>query len=415
MEETDAAGSTPLSPSEPAASVPGEPAALAPDESAPPVPAEPACEPRRCRLGFTGSGEEYFRIWIVNLLLTIITLGIYSAWAKVRKMRYFYRNTQLDGSLFDYHGNPVAILKGRILAVVLLVAYKLSVTLLGVAGLIAMAASVAALPWLLAQSYRFRLHNSSYRGLRFRFAGPISQAYLIFGLPMVVVLAPAGVAALGLGSNGQKPDFRLFAALGLIYVIWTLGWPYLHFSFKRWQHGHARYGTARSSFNARARSFYGAYLLGLLMLIGTLIPVSILAGVISVGTAAAGAQRGGITVGLVVSMLLFYSAMIAVVPFVTARLQNKVWIGTRVASVGFSSEVRAGRLIAITLTNLVMIVLSLGLLVPFAVIRLMKYKIESIEVLDADALSRFVAVGEDGSVGAAGEGAVDVLDLDFGL
>jgi uncharacterized membrane protein YjgN (DUF898 family) len=151
------------------------------------------------------------------------------------------------------------------------------------------------------------------------------------------------------------------------------------------------------------------------MLIGTLIPVSILAGVISVGTAAAGAQRGGITVGLVVSMLLFYSAMIAVVPFVTARLQNKVWIGTRVASVGFSSEVRAGRLIAITLTNLVMIVLSLGLLVPFAVIRLMKYKIESIEVLDADALSRFVAVGEDGSVGAAGEGAVDVLDLDFGL
>ena len=42
------------------------------------------------QLSFTGTGSEYFRIWIVNLLFTILTLGIYSAWAKVRKLRYFY-------------------------------------------------------------------------------------------------------------------------------------------------------------------------------------------------------------------------------------------------------------------------------------------------------------------------------------
>ena len=35
---------------------------------------------------FVGTGSEYFRIWIVNLLLTIVTLGIYSAWAKVRRL-----------------------------------------------------------------------------------------------------------------------------------------------------------------------------------------------------------------------------------------------------------------------------------------------------------------------------------------
>jgi uncharacterized membrane protein YjgN (DUF898 family) len=298
---------------------------------------------------------------------------------------------------------------------VLLVAYKVSLTVLGVLAVAAMVALVAALPWLLAQSYRFRLHNSSYRGLRFRFAGPISQAYVIFGLPIVVLLAPAGMAALGLGPDAQRPNVALLAALGLIYLVWTLIWPYLHFSFKRWQHGHALYGTAASSFSARASSFYGAYLLGVLMLFGTLIPVIILIGVINVGTTAAGAQRGGTTVGLVLSMVLFYSAVIAVVPFVTARLQNKVWIGTRVENIGFSSQVRGGRLIAITLTNLLMIVLSLGLLIPFAVMRLLKYKIESIEVLDADELSRFVSAGEGSSVGAAGEGAVDVMDLDFGL
>ena len=63
---------------------------------------------------FTGKGWEYFRIWIVNLLLTILTLGVYSAWAKVRRLQYFYRNTRLDGASFEYHGTPIAILKGRV-------------------------------------------------------------------------------------------------------------------------------------------------------------------------------------------------------------------------------------------------------------------------------------------------------------
>src|SRR2546426_4204023 len=76
------------------------------------------------RFSFTGSGAEYFRIWVVNLLLSIVTLGVYSAWAKVRRLQYLYRNTTVAGAIFDYHGNPKAILKGRILALGLLAAYK---------------------------------------------------------------------------------------------------------------------------------------------------------------------------------------------------------------------------------------------------------------------------------------------------
>src|SRR6187402_1366842 len=74
-------------------------------------------EPRRVLFPFEfrGDGGEYFRIWIVNLLLTIVTLGIYSAWAKVRRLRYFYGNTYLDGHSFEFHGRPLAILKGRLI------------------------------------------------------------------------------------------------------------------------------------------------------------------------------------------------------------------------------------------------------------------------------------------------------------
>ena len=39
---------------------------------------------RILQLQFNGKGFEYFKIWIVNIFLTIVTLGIYSAWAKVR-------------------------------------------------------------------------------------------------------------------------------------------------------------------------------------------------------------------------------------------------------------------------------------------------------------------------------------------
>jgi len=77
---------------------------------------------------FTGDGWEYFKIWIVNLLLTILTLGIYSAWAKVRRLHYFYRNTLLAGASFEYHGTPIAILKGRLIAFALFLVYTLAGT-----------------------------------------------------------------------------------------------------------------------------------------------------------------------------------------------------------------------------------------------------------------------------------------------
>jgi uncharacterized membrane protein YjgN (DUF898 family) len=380
-----------------------------------PEPVQPAAAapPRRSRARFTGTGQEYFRIWIVNLLLTIVTLGIYSAWAKVRKMQYLYRNTHLDGSVFDYHGDPIAILKGRILAVLLAVLYKLSLTLLGLFGLIALAGLLLAVPWLLTQSYRFRLHNSSYRGLRFRFDGPLSQAYLIIGLPMVMVLGPS--VALALSGDPKHPDPKLAFGLGLLYLPFMLLWPYLHFCFKRWQHGHALYGTGRASFQARAGSFYGIYLLAALMMIVVALGASSLLMLATVLSAAAHGRFGGAgTVG-VVAVIAFYGALLAAGPFVSARIQNTVWSNTRLEGVGFSSDVRSGRLIGITLTNLVMIVVSLGLLIPFALMRLMKYKVEAIEVLDSDALGRFVSEGKDAGVGSAGEGAVDVMDLDFGL
>ena len=116
------------------------------------------------RLQFTGSGAEYFRIWVVNLFLTVLTLGIYSAWAKVRKARYFLQNTRLDGYVFDYHGAPVAVLRGRLIALVLLAAYTWGFDVSAQVGMGTLVLLIAVGPWLFLRGQQFKFGNTSWRG-----------------------------------------------------------------------------------------------------------------------------------------------------------------------------------------------------------------------------------------------------------
>ncbi|MCW7198173.1 DUF898 family protein [Escherichia coli] len=57
---------------------------------------------RPIRLFFHGTGERYFLICVVNVLLTIITLGIYLPWALMKCKRYLYANMEVNGQRFSY-------------------------------------------------------------------------------------------------------------------------------------------------------------------------------------------------------------------------------------------------------------------------------------------------------------------------
>jgi uncharacterized membrane protein YjgN (DUF898 family) len=181
---------------------------------------------------FTGTGGEYFRIWIVNVMLSVVTLGIYSAWAKVRRLQYFYRHTRISGASFDYHGKPLALLKGRILASCLFGGYYAASAISPAAGVVAFAMLAALLPWLLARSLRFRLYNSSYRGLRFHFHGSTAEAYRVFlAMPALAIVS-----------------------------LFTLA-PFAHHRLKRFQHSNAAYGQTRFAFDAAVGAFYKSYLI----------------------------------------------------------------------------------------------------------------------------------------------------------
>jgi uncharacterized membrane protein YjgN (DUF898 family) len=129
---------------------------------------------------FRGDGAEYFRIWIVNLLLTIVTLGIYSAWAKVRRMRYFYGNTILDGHGFEYHAKPIQILKGRIIIVVAYFVFLLIIKAVPLLALLALPLAIVGVPWIIVKARTFQMRVTSYRNLRFNFHGDYGGAMSAF-------------------------------------------------------------------------------------------------------------------------------------------------------------------------------------------------------------------------------------------
>lgn len=340
-----------------------------------PAPYRSAAAPEAVPFMFTGRGSEYFGIWIVNLFLTIVTVGIYSAWAKVRRMQYFYRNTSLAGASFDYHGDPRAILKGRLIMFVLFVVYNATLQFAPLFGFIVFLALAAVMPILLQRSLRFRAHNTSWSGLRFGFDGDQAGAYRVFLVwPFLTTI-----------------------------TLYLLG-PMWHQRLKQYQHQYARYGAMPFTFDAPVGGFYRVYLLALGMVI---------CGGIVLGAAAGfGATFSVAAVALI--PFVFLGLLLFVQPYVMAKLQNLVWNHTQLGPHRFDSRVASGRLFFIIVTNLIGIVLTLGLYQPFAAIRLARYRLESVSVLAAGPLDDFVA-GQQQQISATGEGAADVFDIDIAL
>lgn len=351
---------------------------------------EPTDTPQAHPFMFTGTGGEYFRIWIVNLALTILTLGIYSAWAKVRRLQYFYRNTSLAGNSFDYHGDPIAILKGRLIGVALLLAYNGAFFISVWLGILIFFGLLAIFPWLLQRSIAFRLHYSSYRGLRFRFTGTVKDAYKVF------LAWPIGAY------------FTMFALM-----------PLAHQRIKQYQHANSQYGTATFGFEGKPSEFYIIYFKVLGMLFGLVfLAILIFGGIAAVEFAGAFKSQDPKEAGKAASMLVFafmvfYIAFFMLVgPWFAARIQNLVWSHTHLGPHVFTSQVRARDLFVIYFTNFLLIAVTLGLYKPFADVRIARYRLTHMGLNAQSGLEEFLA-REQQAVSALGEETADVFDVDI--
>lgn len=351
-------------------------------------------DPRRIPFKFSGTGGEYFRIWIVNILLSIVTLGIYSAWAKVRNKKYFYGSTTLDGSSFEYTANPISILKGRILVVAALILYQVvAIYAPLLAGVMAIGL-IFLFPWIINQALAFNARFSSYRNLRFHFDGKYPESFRYYILWTVLSVL----------------------SLGLAY-------PYTVYLRKGFMVGRSRFGESTFRFSGKPRYFYMVYIIAALVFVGLIIAMSVLVG----GLAALGAMLGGAEGGAgggvpplaailvtVLAQVLMFAVILGAAIMVQTVITNHVLQSTSLKGLQLHMEMNPWRVFWIQLSNAVMIVLSVGLLIPWARVRIIRYRLSCLSLTASQPLESFVA-SEKERITATGQEMGDMLDLDLGL
>lgn len=364
---------------------------------------------------FRGRAGEFFRIWIVNVVLTVLTLGIYAAWAKVRTRRYFYGNTLLDGKPFDFTANPIAILKGNLIFGGLFILYTIAGAVFPPLALAVMLLIAALAPWLIHKAMRFRAHHTMHRNVRFGFRGTTGEAYAVFfGWPILV--------ALTLGILG----------------------PYVQFRQRKYFLGHLGWGKAEAAMRGTAGFFYKTFLKIVGMFVLLAVVASLLIPTWNIWVLQVRERQGeapaaqvesnvpaepdetdptverkklppGMQAVFFVAILSFYLFFYFIFVYYQVRTQNYCLNTTQWGEVGrLESRVRVRDLMWLYFSNGLAVLLSLGLLIPWVKIRMARYRAQRTTFLCAgslDAVTAGVAIEES----AMGDAGADVFDFDIGF
>ncbi|AFL48975.1 uncharacterized membrane protein YjgN (DUF898 family) [Sinorhizobium fredii] len=345
------------------------------------------------RLSFTGNGSEYFGIWIVNILLTIITLGIYSAWAKVRRNRYFYGNTVLLGRGFEYHARGGQILIGRLIVFAYLILYNVLLTFAPLAGIALVLLFLCFVPWLVARGLRFSARVTSYRNVRFDFVGRAGGAFLAF------IIGPI-LAALTLG----------------ILAPLASRWTY------RYIGSNLRYGQRVFSTDPSVGAIYKTWGISAAILVLGLLIIGFIAflNIALVSTAMENPDfLPGAQLSLAVLAVLGYVLILSIFGVAAlvyrAGVRNVAWSATTFdGRHRLLSDLSRLRYTWIAISNFVVTLVTIGLMRPWAAVRMARYVNEHTGVrFDGNVGEIFSAIAQEGS--AVGAEFMDIEGFDFGF
>jgi uncharacterized membrane protein YjgN (DUF898 family) len=367
-----------------------------PGNTAVPLPEAAASRPQgalNLAFSFKGSGREYFGIWIVNTFLKIITLGFYCAWAKVRKRRYFYGSTTLDGEPFEYLADPLALFKGWIIGAAAFLLYMIVNRLSPSLNIFVGLAIFVAVPWLVVRSRMFNARNSSHRNIRFSFRPNYEEAYLVYaGLPLLTPFT-----------------------LGLLI-------PYVTYRQKKFLVENSSYGMTPFDFDATVKAFYVLFLRVTAGAVALLVIFSALFYLAIGGSAGIGAtiatKTPEVARALVLFPMLFFLLLYFYsVTYVQTELANLTWNSASVGGCRFISTLRTRDMVWLYFSNAVAITCTLGLLIPWAAVRMAKYRFERLEARTQKGLDGFFALARNVELTATGEEIGDIfgVNVDFGF
>ena len=349
---------------------------------------------------FSGKGWEYFKIWIVNILLTILTLGVYSAWAKVRNKQYFYSNTRLAGTAFEYTADPMSILAGRLIVFgVFLIYLAVEHTFPAVALLFPLVIFLA-IPWLMVRGNMFNARYSNYRNISFTFANDIKGAvitFIVFGLLVVIT---AGLA-----------------------------FPFYLYRVHKFVVSNHSYGNLKFSLSSVWKRFYLIYLIALLIPVGMAVALYFgiklagfdgLLGVAQLATQGSVQPLAGLDFATMIALAVvggyaFSLLMFLIVySYIRTNILNTIWSNVQFGLNSFESNLKYRRMLWLYFSNSLMILLTLGLFTPWAKVRMARYRVKSLQIWAENNINDVIAMQKK-DVSATGGEMSDFLDVDLAM
>ena len=334
---------------------------------------------------FFGKTGEFFSIWIVNLLLTIVTLGIYSAWATVRNNRYFYSNTEIDGHRFAYLAEPIQILKGRIIGLLLFGSYFLAASFSPFAAVIIMLVLLVAYPLLICMSLRFKMRMTAYRNVRFNFNGKYGRAFVVFILLPVMSI------------------FTLYLAL-----------PWVMKKVDEFIYDNITFGDKKLSTKLETGEYFIAGLGAAFIGIAIFALASFGLG-FSFADLAPTEEGNAFTLTYALFMLTYVAVILISSSFYAARIRNHLFNNSVIDDVSeFTSEISVAQLIWLRSSNFMAIVLSLGFAMPWVKIRTARLY-ASVTHVTVLAGADSVLTKDSQSSSAIGEEVANAFDIDVAI
>lgn len=347
------------------------------------------------RLGYDGRLGELYVIFFKNLLLGIVTLGIYRFWGRTNYRRYLWSHTSYDGDRFEYTGTGGELFRGFIIAFGFFIIFILAINGLQLAfGPEHPGVLIFQLVFFLLVI--FLVYASHYTALRYRLTRTLWR----------------GIRG---GLEGSAINYSLrYIAYGLLSVFTFYQFvPFATVRLWRYRVSNLFFGTAQGSFDGHGRHLYlrylasfagwivaGALAAGIFFALawqdfGALRDATESSGTMIEGSAepstSADAPEGPVDPELELRLQKVIGfAILAYVVWIILGGLAYLWYwafsiryltaGTAIAGLEFESTVTAGRLFSLWFINILLLLVTLGIGHPIVLHRVWRFGRENITI-----------------------------------
>jgi uncharacterized membrane protein YjgN (DUF898 family) len=396
-------------------------------QSAPQITAHP--------LRFTGSGGEYFRVWIVNVLLGIVTLGFYTPWARRRTAQYFYGHTMVADSPLEFTAPQGKMVKGFVMLVLLTLAYQIAVRTgqdTAVSLFLLGGALLAPLIW--GSAMRFRLSATRWRGLRLQFTAGWGEVYKaswpVFAIALVWIVAVLGLQALApeplpsaSGRTIPQVTAPMWALAALAVVLTVLCIIRLEYNYKSLLVLRGQVGAEPGRWKPVYMDFVKVWLATVgFFIVCVAVVGALLAALLGGSFALIASQSRQLGLWLFVLIVAGFFLLIALLFLISAparayreaRMFHLMWSNIGVSHVArFKCKLRTRGYVLLRVKNLLLTVLTLGFYRPFARVSEYRMKVDSVTLHIKGSVDQLAGQLARQQQGGLGDALADAAGLDL--